>query len=149
MDKNDYGFCGLYFDISKINNAIDKIDKRIVYDEVGYGKTDKENQHITLLFGFKPEVKINDVKPIMNKFTPFNVEFYKMSLFESTDYDVLKLDVKCDMLYDCNNELSKLPNEKLHKEYSPHLTLAYLNKNSDNNKLIRNIKPFFIETNKL
>ena len=66
----------------------------------------------------------------------------KISIFENTDYDVVKMDInKCDILKTLNQSANKYPHIDTYNEYHPHLTLAYVQKGKFNKEIKnRNIK---------
>jgi len=145
--KYDYGFCGLLIDNPTLKKIVDRIPEKIVYDEEGFGK--EYNAHITLLYGFLPDVKVEDIKKILEKYKTIEFTLKDLSLFYNEDFDVLKIGVESKILNEINKEMQKLSCVVLHPEYKAHITLAYLNKNDSNKKLERNLKNFNISSNKI
>ena len=57
-----------------------------------------------------------------------DIHLSNVSVFESNNYDVLKMDAVGDGLEKAHRLLSKLPNSNEFTEYRPHMTIAYLEK---------------------
>jgi len=141
-DKNkdkvySYGCLMLYYDfpeIKKLHNIIDKDD----IHEIGL----ETEPHTTLLYGLHDN-EINDDElfdHVLKKHIP-NLILYNPSLFENAEFDVLKFDVKQqtpknddykkkdDILFIINKELcDNFPYTSDYPNYSPHNTIAYLEK---------------------
>ncbi len=127
-DTYDSGCVMLYFNFPEINKIHDTINPSDLYEENGdrsYGIEDEP--HCTLLYGLKPDVSLDEVTSIVNRFKFGECKIHNASLFENA-YDVLKFDVDADLLHDCNAALSKLPHTSTFPDYHPHLTIAYLKK---------------------
>lgn len=92
--------------------------------------------HVTVLYGLHSN-SIEDVKPVLKKFKPFELELTTISKFEAPNFDVLKIGVKSSKLHEMNKELKKLPYTSKFPIYVPHCTIAYVKKDSCN-KLIGN-----------
>ena len=105
-------------------------DSEVYHKADETGKEDfgiETEPHITVLYGLT-EHEPSAVAKIAAGSKPITVTLGKLSVFEQPDYDVLKVDVHGDDLRALNKEISKLPNEQTHPEYTPHLTIAYLKK---------------------
>jgi len=83
--------------------------------------------HITVLYGLTEHVAEPVVQAVA-KSGPVEVTLGKISVFECEKYDVLKVEASGKGLLDLRSKVEKLPNEQTHKDYCPHLTLAYLKK---------------------
>lgn len=59
---------------------------------------------------------------------PVTARIGDVSLFQTPDYDVVKLDVESPGLHDLYRRLGTLEHTDTHPEYRPHLTLAYVKK---------------------
>jgi 2'-5' RNA ligase len=90
--------------------------------------------HVTILYGLHT-IDHKEVSEIVENVKPFEVSLGKISKFESEKYDVLKIEVKGSELSRLNQMLKKLPYTSKYKEYIPHCTLAYVEKNSCNHLL--------------
>lgn len=87
----------------------------------------ESNPHVTVFFGLNRDVTIRDVRSIVSTFTPFDVTFGNVSLFQTNEkFDVVKVEVESNILRELNKALSALPNSNSHTDYNPHLTLAYV-----------------------
>jgi 2'-5' RNA ligase len=123
----DYGCVMLYFNFKEIKNIHSIIEKDDIYIEPydqSYGLEDEP--HCTLLYGLHKNVKLEEVKKIVNNFKFEECIIKNVSLFEN-DYDVLKFDVEGKNLKECNEKLKKLPHTSDY-QYHPHLTIAYIKK---------------------
>lgn len=126
-DTYDYSCAMLYFNFPEINKIHSMIDPADVYTESGdlsYGLEDEP--HTTLLYGLHPEVTLDNVKEVLNKFTYSTCNIHNPSLFKNEMYDVLKFDVKGKNLHETNNLLKKYPYTSNFPNYHPHLTIAYI-----------------------
>lgn len=95
----------------------------------GYGREDEI--HCTVLYGLHAN-KSNEIRDLLKNVKPFKVQFKKISLFKtSPKFDVIKIEVESKPLHKING-LLKNNMEVTNKfpEYKPHVTIAYLNKNS-------------------
>jgi hypothetical protein len=91
--------------------------------------------HVTLLYGFQPQVTEDRVQAALQSWGRQQVRFTlgAISRFDtSPEHDVLKVDIAwADDLRSLNAHLmATFPGEvtQTHPEYNPHLTLAYLQK---------------------
>lgn len=124
-----YGCAMLYFHLPEMDDLHSKIEDRDIFTEgEKYGLEDEP--HITLLYGIhSDEVSDDDVIKILDSFKDKiqNVELTEVTKFDNPKYEVLKFDVKSDIVHDINKELcDKLPFTNDYPEYHPHLTIAYL-----------------------
>jgi hypothetical protein len=127
-DTYSHGCVMLYFDFPKMSEIHDGIDPSDLYEEENdrtYGLEDEP--HVTLLYGLKKGVTVEQVKEILDQFTFNQCTLHNASLFEN-EYDVLKFDVKGDNLHDANKALRELPYENDYPDYHPHCTIGYLKK---------------------
>jgi 2'-5' RNA ligase len=135
--KFDYGCAMLYFQFPDMNKIQDAIDPKDLYkgeegDKRTYGFEDQP--HCTLLFGLHPEVTLEQVKGVLDKFSFGELTAKNISTFTNPKYDVLKFDIRYPKSNDrgiayldrVNKELSKFPNTNDFPDYHPHATIAYL-----------------------
>lgn len=84
--------------------------------------------HTTIKYGFTKSYTEEQMKRMLKDIKPFKIKVTGISLFENDDFDVVKLDVKSDVLNKLYDKFSKLPNEDEYDEYHPHITLCYVRK---------------------
>ncbi|MFA5586883.1 MAG: 2'-5' RNA ligase family protein [Saccharofermentanales bacterium] len=120
-----YGVTMMYFDIPNWKKDIlSIIDKDDVYDKEGYGY---ENEpHITLLYGFLPSITEDDVKDKLLGIPKPVIVLKNISIFQGTEYDVVKFDIENNLLHELNSTLNELPNENEYPVYHPHMTICYV-----------------------
>lgn len=90
------------------------------------GKEDKF--HVTALYGLEDDDP-EGVRGLLRDFGPVKMQLGEVSLFpadEKHDYDVVKVDVESPDLVRLHEMLKKLPHTLTHKEFRPHVTLAYV-----------------------
>jgi len=87
----------------------------------------EDTPHITAKFGLHTDDP-NDVKKLISNFGPIKIKIGKISLFNAENFDVVKMDVTGDKLFEINKLISTLKNGDKHPTYKPHITLAYVKK---------------------
>lgn len=92
----------------------------------GYG----DYPHVTIKYGFEPDIDRMDVAKILKGVSPFLVNLVALNQFNShTDYDVVKFEVaKNPTLMELRRRCDGYPNTDSYPEYKPHMTLAYVKK---------------------
>jgi 2'-5' RNA ligase len=61
---------------------------------------------------------------------PIEVEIDGIDIFENKDFDVVKFNVKKSyILQELHDELSTIPNSNKFKDFTPHITIAYVKRN--------------------
>jgi predicted nucleotidyltransferase len=129
-----YGCLMVNFEIPNWNSVISKILPKDIYDEPGFG-IEKE-PHVTVLYGFKDDVQLEDVKKVVKKVLngPITVEITGVGIFETEGkpYDVVKFNVKSKELERMNKLAKKLPHTSTFPNYQPHITIAYVKKGEGN-----------------
>lgn len=82
--------------------------------------------HITVLYGLWPSPHY--LSAVLRDLEPIKVKFGEISLFEKPEYDVLKIEVvDSPELVNLRETLLKhFETEQEYKDYSPHVTIAYL-----------------------
>lgn len=110
--------------ILQFNNSI--ISDEIIYDneEKEFGR--EKDPHVTIKFGLTESYTKEEMEEMLKDVSPFIIKIKGLSIFESDDFDVVKLDVSGEKLTELNKKFSKLPNEDEHPEYHPHCTMAYV-----------------------
>ena len=118
--------------IKNWNECTSIIDKKDIYDDESNDYGVENEPHVTVLYGFLPSVKVNDIKKHLN-FLSENIKFTitGIGIFPGkgdTPYDVVKFNIKSDDLTKLNKICKKIPNEETFPEYNPHMTIAYVKK---------------------
>ena len=103
-----------------------QIDKEDLYEEEAENGLEKDC-HITLKYGLLTE-KVKDIKDIVRKEKGGRVYVSKSSIFETDNYDVVKMSVESDDLQRLHSKINNLPHEESYPEYIPHCTIAYVKK---------------------
>lgn len=129
----EFGCVMLWVKFPKMEKLHSIISKSDIYTEEGdikYGLEDEP--HITLLYGLSKDVTLDQVKDKLKdfKFGPEKLVAYNASLFENKDkpYDVLKFDIKGQILSAINEQLKTLPFKSDFPNYHPHMTIGYIKK---------------------
>jgi len=134
----------------KISNDINKwakdfIKEEDLYFEKGEDYGRETETHVTILYGLNTN-DIKDIKKVLKdeKLKPVTLELKETSIFECEKFDVVKFTVKSEDLVKLNKIISKCDHDKLHSEYNPHCTLAYVKKGTgkkySGNKRFNNTK---------
>lgn len=85
--------------------------------------------HVTLKYGFLPDLNRMDVGRILKGTQPFRVTLKKLNQFQNEKYDVIKFEVdKNPMLMELRRRCDEYPNKDSYPNYNPHMTLAYVKK---------------------
>lgn len=115
------------------------LQNKIPNNELYFGTDEekKDNQygfekesHVTLAPCLDSDVNINKLKELLLPLKEYKCILNNISIFENDNYDVLKADVKCPNMHKTYNKIKE--NFELHseyKEYHPHMTIAYMQKN--------------------
>ncbi len=130
--KHKFGCVMVKVPIKNWENTTKMIDKSDIYidkSDPSYGiETDP---HVTLLFGLKDGVSLDNVKEKLKKYPPVEIIIDGVDIFENDQFDVVKFNVKkTKQLESMFQSLSELPNENEFQEYKPHITICYVNKGS-------------------
>jgi 2'-5' RNA ligase len=99
-----------------------------LFDPQNHGR---ENEiHVTVLYGINEESS-DQIKSLLENQKPFKLKLGQVSLFKNNDkFDVIKLEVNSPDLIKLNKLLrDNLKVTETHP-YSPHVTIAYVKKNS-------------------
>lgn len=89
-----------------------------------------ENSHVTLKYGFLPGVKKEHVDTVLKGWELSDIYKKEVIVFDSPyqdePYKCIVLAMESSSFYEANRLLNFLPNVSTHKNYVPHLTLAYI-----------------------
>lgn len=132
----EYGCVMLYLDFDNTPLTSTISDKDIYNDGSNrYGKEDEP--HVTLLYGLHSNVTPQIIQQILDRIKFGDITLTNPSLFQNSDYDVLKFDAAGIGLKEVNEVLMKLPNSNEYPNYHPHMTVAYLNKGTAGNEYVK------------
>jgi len=89
----------------------------------------RENDiHVTLKYGIHI-VDFTEVRAIFNDEKPIEVTLGKITLFDTDDFDVIKIDLHSSELHRLNRAINKnFEVTDTHPVYTPHSTIAYVKK---------------------
>jgi hypothetical protein len=104
-----------------------------LYVEGNNSKGREDDIHITLLYGIIDENPVKTAE-VIGKIKPFEVRLGLINAFkDKKEYDVLKIEVESGDLEKLHYDLAKkIKNENSFPTYNPHVTIAYVKKNSMN-----------------
>ena len=115
------------------DSFLDKINRKDLYvdennpDEYGY----EIEPHITIVYGIlSMENNKDSILTLIKNFKSFSAQCSGIGIFESTDYDVVKLNIipNEQILEYRKILLDNTKNEQTYSEFKPHMTLAYVKK---------------------
>jgi len=138
--KNEYG-CLMAMVSPADGQSIVKFGKSLIRDSDLYIKQGEEygretEPHVTILFGFNPDLKESEVRKIIADVRPFNITAQGISIFESEDFDVVKFDInKSGPLMELRERSIIYPHVSTFPNYHPHLTVAYVRKGTFTDKI--------------
>ena len=126
----EYGCVMIEVPVSNWNEITSYIDPEDIYTGGDDTHGIQEFPHLTLLYGLHKEVTPEMVKSVFEGFKKeINIEVNGIDIFENKDYDVVKFNVNPDgALQELHDKLSELPNSDQFPNYTPHITIAYVNK---------------------
>lgn len=87
--------------------------------------------HVTVAYGFSPEVDSTELGEVLATTLPFHLTLGEISRFECEENDVLKVEVRSPDLEALHYVLRELFGKRLevtYDDYKPHLTLACVKK---------------------
>lgn len=124
--------CLMAYASPKASQVIIDWNKKVIPEEYLYIKDndygrDKE-PHVTILYGFVPDLNENQIREILKNTKPFSVTITGVGIFENPVYDVIKLNIESSELRRLNSICKKYPHQSDYPVYHPHLTLAYVKK---------------------
>ena len=109
--------------------------KKIIQDSILYTKNNefgRENTpHITIKYGFEPDLNEIQIRKILKDIKLFHVRVKGLSIFNTnSEYDVVKFDVESTILNNLHKKCDTFRNYDEYPIYHPHLTIAYVQKNT-------------------
>lgn len=137
-------------DISEAISEFQKqIDPKDIYSKEVFG-LEKES-HVTVLYGFHSQ-SLFPVKKVIDKQygkDTISGSLGKVSLFENTEYDVLKFEVESEDLQELNKICKTLPYTSDYPDYHPHCTISYIKKGTCKDLVGKTIKNNTFSTSEL
>lgn len=129
--KHEFACAMLYFELPDIAYIHDLIEDDDVY--IGEDNTLglEANPHVSLLMGLHGCVSGEAVVHSIQEYYVPECCIGNVSTFPSRtdcDFEILKFDVQCDVLYAINEHLRKVYPYTTPFSYHPHCTIAYLKK---------------------
>lgn len=111
----------------------DNVKDNDLYTEGDNSKGREDQIHITLLYGIKDQEPDTTAK-VISKEKPFEIRLGLINLFrDKKEYDVLKIEVESGDLEKLHYSMrDKIDNENTYPTYNPHVTIAYVKKDSAN-----------------
>jgi hypothetical protein len=100
------------------------VSEDTLYTAPGYGREDE--CHVTILFGFKPDINELQIRRIIQGIKPFTIRLKSISQFHNSQFDVVKFDVESEDLVSLNERSKNFPFESDYPVYHPHMTIAYV-----------------------
>ena len=138
--KNEYG-CLMAMVSPTAGQSIIKFGKSLIRDSDLYIKQGEEygretEPHVTIRFGFTPDLKDAEIKKVIADVKSFDITSSGISIFENEDFDVVKFDInKSGPLMELHERSTVYPHVNSFPTYHPHLTVAYVRKGSFKNKI--------------
>lgn len=128
----EYAFLMIDYDTPEIIKDLhDKITKEELYTEPDNDNFGIEKDtHVTLVPCLDNDIDINELKKMLEPLDKYVLMLNNVSMFTNNEkYDVLKCDAHSMVLSDTNKKITDVfPTHSEYKEYNPHVTVAYLNK---------------------
>lgn len=147
MDKNHLICCSMYIYVDMYDALLslffkkNDIFKKYIDDNIpdtilikkGVGGVENPkcyDSHITILYGIKDNSYLKQIQEICQEFDPIEITLKQISLFKTNkDFDVIKVEVAGENLFKLNKRIiEKIPYQNSYPSYTPHLTLAYVQK---------------------
>ena len=108
-------------------NAIKPDSLYIDPNDPSYGY--EEDPHVTIKYGFTPDLTNANIAEILKGAKPFTVILKSLSLFENEKFDVVKFDVEpTEELLELRRRCDVYHSKDTYPEYHPHVTVAYVKK---------------------
>lgn len=131
-NTTSYGCLMVYFDSETCKKCEEFCNTNIPEESLSDDGIEDES-HVTVLYGFHPDITIEDITNFINQTVkePIELTLKGVSRFECEDYDVIKVDVDSSDLHDLNDKLREAFDGKVEitfPNYHPHMTLAYVKK---------------------
>lgn len=136
----DYDFSSIQFCFpEQLSNIIkkwgrDNIPSSSLYHDKDGSKGRENEIHLTVKYGIHTD-DVEEARSLLKDFKSFDIVLDKVSRFSKpeVDFDVVKVEIKGKELFKLNNLISKnLKCTDTYSTYSPHVTVAYVQRGSCN-----------------
>jgi len=134
-DEKQYG-CLMVMVPTNYCNILVEFGKKIIPDKLLYIEGDEYGRetkpHCTVMYGFEPDLSEDQIKEVIGDVKTFKISVHRLDMFrpEEKPYDVVVLKVKSPELEEMHERANKLLNKDEYSEYTPHITIGYVKKNS-------------------
>lgn len=150
--KYEYG-CVMAIVNEPSANKILEISKKLVTDDILYFEEGQEygretEPHVTIKYGLTENYSKDHMGKFVSQIKPFKIILESIDIFSNPKYDVVKFDVKSNVLEKLNKLLIRLPNEDKYPVYHPHMTLAYV-KSGEGKRFVKKINPVEMTINRM
>lgn len=135
--------------IKNWDDVLKIIEPADLYDDETNTYGFEKDPHVTVLYGFTPEVKASDIQKLFENINQYvKIRLTGISIFPADgkkDYDVVKFSVQSDDLEKLNELVKELPNKQSYSEYKPHMTIAYVKAGRGQRYVKEFEKPIYME----
>lgn len=116
-----------------VAEKLHRFNQKLIKEEHLYLEGDEYGRetepHITIRYGFLKDLNELDIRQLLKGHKKFMVELYGLNRFDThPNYDVAKFQVSSPVMKQLNELSGVYLNESDYRDYSPHLTLAYVQK---------------------
>lgn len=101
----------------------------------------EDTPHVTVRYGLQ-DMTPQKVRQLLSRYPRVWIKLGRLSIFENDDVDVLKIDVQSEELHKVNRALGLHAAENTHRQYIPHVTIAFLKKGTGR-KYLHGLPQFF------
>jgi 2'-5' RNA ligase len=124
-----YDFSSLQCDLpNDIAEEIYQWGKKHIPDSMLTEDGREDRIHITVKYGIHT-IDATSILDLLRDYGPIKIRLGKISLFDSEDSDVVKIEIESDDLCKINSYISEnFDVTDTHPEYIPHVTVAYVQK---------------------
>lgn len=140
IDGESYGCLMCYISKDVVPKLIE-VGNRLVKDSQLYTEPNEDygresEPHVTIKYGFSPDLTDGEVKKMLTGVKKFTVTASGISTFSPEKFDVVKFDVVPNgQLLSLRKLADKFPNKDSHPNFHPHMTIAYVKKGTFPNKV--------------
>ena len=111
-----------------LSSKITRWAKSLIDKDDLFGDGFEDEPHVTVLFGLHSN-EPDQVKELLKDEPPVELVLQSTSIFETDEFDVVKLGVESEDLARLHNKIADhCEFTATHQKYSPHCTLAYVKK---------------------